>query len=132
MSLVLGTTIIIVTGLMMAQLDMLLGMTWTPWRTHLVQEKIGWHWSILETRAMSSHTKRTTGQLRIYQWQLVQPWSREKTGWTYCSSDMKFYTSGTSSTVPSSTRTRSKTILDILEDMYKQLHKRRRGFWYQD
>ena len=83
-SLVSGTTIMIVTGLMMARLDMLLGMTWTPWRTHLVQEKIGWHWSILETHAMSSHTKRTTGQFRIYQWQLVQPWSREKTGQTYC------------------------------------------------
>ena len=83
MSLVLGATIIIVTGLMMAWLDMLLGMTWTPWRTHLVQEKIGWHWSILETCAMSSHTKRTTGELRIYQWPLVQLWSRKKMGWTY-------------------------------------------------
>ena len=57
--------------------------------------------------------------IKIYQWQLVQPWSGEKTGQTYCSSDMKCYTSGTSSAIPSSTRTISKTILDILEYMYK-------------
>ena len=77
---------------------------------------------------MSSHTKRTMGQLRIYQWQLVQPWSREKMGWTYCSSDMKCYISGTSSTVPSSTRTRSETILDILEDTYKTTSQEKMRF----